>query len=69
MATEIVLLDGTKIRLPDPINKVLEMIGPPVPGWVYINEGDDAPKRHFNPANVAYVIEVAEPHGPFAISV
>lgn len=63
MPTEIVLIDGTKIRLPDEVNDVLRMIGDPVPGWVYINEGEDAPKRHFNPANVSYVIEAEERTG------
>jgi len=59
MTIEIVLLDGTKIRSADDINTFMDET-PPEPGWVYINEGEGTAKRYFNPANVAYVVEVEE---------
>lgn len=60
MATQIAMADGTKFEVADDINSVIEMIGAPEPGWVFITEGAETPKRHFNPAQVAYVIEVAD---------
>ena len=63
MPTVIALLDGTKFKVDGSAREVLDLIGDPVPGWVSINEGDDIPERHFNPANVAYVIEAQDKSG------
>ena len=63
MPTEIALVDGTKFQIADGVREALELIGDPVPGWVYISEGEGAPERYFNPANIAYVIEVEEDDG------
>ena len=62
MPTEIALLDGTKFQIGGSVEEFIEQTDP-VAGWICFDEGDDAPKRYFNPATIAYVMEVVAEDG------
>ena len=59
MPTEIGLVDGTRITVPMDVEQVRDLLGGPDAGWVTIMEDEqDAGKRYFNPAHVAYIQQV-----------
>ncbi len=65
MPIEIALVDRTKIRHDDTVSNFVATVPAEAGGWVYLNEGDGTPKRHFNVANMLYVVEVeSPPDGP-----
>ena len=62
MPTEIGLADGTKFRVVDTLDDVLEFLAPqgvPEPGLSYIRQEGEL-EMHFNPAQVTYVRNVPE---------
>ena len=62
MPTEIALLDGTKFEIGGSVEEFVRETDP-VAGWLSVDEGGDTPKRYFNPANIAYVMEVLAEDG------
>ena len=62
MPTEIALIDGTRFQIAGSVEEFVEKTAPAAE-WVEIDEGDDAPKRYVNPANIAYVSEVLAADG------
>lgn len=62
MPTRVVFNDGTSIEVPDEV-RAFTNEHPPVPGWTFIAQGEGMPELYFNPANVAYIVEVEEGDG------